>query len=106
MAASRILELEASIFAYGLAVIVIWKLLTGAINLRGLLMDKFRPSQISPARVQLLISTIVLAIQYLRNSGTSPNQGFSEIGSGSLYFFAGSGLIYSIGKGVERYRSR
>jgi hypothetical protein len=105
MSVSKILELDASIFVYGLALIVCWKMLTYKINMRGLLADKSQPSHISPERVQLLISTFVLAIQYVRESTASQDDSLPMISAGWLYLFGGSSLIYSVRKGVEKYRA-
>jgi hypothetical protein len=105
MLPARFLEVVALVFVYGLALIVGLKLLTGAINLRGLLADKSRPSQISPERVQLLISTIVLAIQYARGMTAVSAGALPKVGVGSLYLLTGSGLIYTARKLFERFRT-
>jgi hypothetical protein len=104
MLVSRILGLETSVFVYGLALIVAWKLLTSRINIRGLLANKSRPSQISPGRVQLLISTMMVAIGYLRNTAALEHGSFPQVGAGWLYLFGGSSLIYSARKAFEQYR--
>jgi hypothetical protein len=99
----RILEFESALFVYGLAAIVAWKVLRARINMRGLLMDKSRPSRISPERVQLLISTIAVCVGYLHDSSTLQHGNFPEVDSGWLFFFGGSSLIYSARKVFERF---
>jgi hypothetical protein len=103
MLISRILEVESGLFVYGLATIVIWKILRARINMRGLLMDKSRPSQISPARIQLLISTIAVCVGYLQDSSALQQGNFPQVDSGWLFFFGGSSLIYSARKVFERF---
>jgi hypothetical protein len=105
MSAAHALELIARVFVYGLVLIVGWKLLTGRINLRGLLAGKSRPSQISPERVQLLVSTIVLALQYARGMGVASADTLPKVGPGSLYLLAASGVIYTARKLFERLRT-
>jgi hypothetical protein len=104
MSTSHILGLEASIFVYALAAIVASKLLNSTINMRGLLSDKSQPSRISPERVQLLLATISLSIQYVHVAATSPNGSFPKLGSGWLYLFGGSSSIYAVRKAVESRR--
>jgi hypothetical protein len=97
------LEFEILFFVYGLAAIVLWKLLSAKINMRGLLKDKSQPSRISPERVQLLISTIVISIGYIRNSASMHDATFRQVDSGLLFLFGGSSLIYSARKVFERF---
>lgn len=105
MTFAKVLQFEALLFTYGMLAIVAWKALTSGINMRGLLMDKTPTGQVSPERVQLLISTFVLAIEYVRKAGAMEGTSFPQIEPGWLYLFGGSSLIYSMRKAVERYRA-
>jgi hypothetical protein len=102
MLPSSIIELDAYIIVYGLALIVALKLLNSSINMRGLLIDKSHPSRVSPARVQLLIATISLSAQYVHAASTSLDGSFPKLGSGWLYLFGGSSAIYVVRKAFER----
>jgi len=96
------LDFEVFVFVYGLAGIVVWKLLSAKINMRGLLKDKSQPSRVSPERVQLLISAIAVSIGYIRNSATLQQGNFPHVDPGWLFLFGGSSLIYSARKVFER----
>jgi hypothetical protein len=103
MSISHIIEIEAYIVVYGLALIVALKLLNSSINMHGLLIDKSQPSRVSPERIQLLIATISLSTQYLHAALVSQGDSLPTVGSGWLYLFGGSSAIYAVRKAVEGY---
>lgn len=73
--AGRIIELELVFFVYGLAAIVAVKALAGGINFQSLLRSK-ADGQPSPARVQLLIATLVGAVhlwQVMHGAAAGPS---------------------------------
>jgi len=59
-------EIETWLLLGGFATVVAYQLLSGRINLAGLLEDK-RTRQLDPARVQLLVTTLIVALAYLAN---------------------------------------
>lgn len=101
--ALHIIELDAYLFVYGLAVIVALKLLSSSVNMRGLLANKSDPSKVSPERVQLLLTTISLSVQYVHAASTSQDGSFPKLAPAWLYLFGGSSAIYAVGKAVERH---
>ena len=56
---------EVRLFLFALFAIVVLQLLTGQINVTGLLLRKEGDRAFSPERVQLLLATIASAFQYL-----------------------------------------
>jgi hypothetical protein len=79
----------------GLAAVVFYRLLTGGINSKGLLDDKGTSSGFSPARLQLLISTIVVAFYYIGQALSNKNTGqFPTIPNEMLLILAGSHAFY------------
>ena len=79
----------------GLAVVVFYRLLTGGINTKGLLHDKGTSSGFSPARLQLLISTIVVAFYYIGQTLSNKNTGqFPTIPNEMLLILGGSHAFY------------
>lgn len=89
------LRIEIWIFLIGLAVIVVYRMLTGAINTKGLLLDKGSDSGFSPARLQLLISTVVVAFYYIGQALSNTNTGrFPTIPNQMLLILAGSHTFY------------
>ena len=104
MSLTQLLEIESKGFVYAMTVVIAWGLLTGSINLRGLLVDKSNPTEISPYRVQLLISTLFIAVECVRQI---VHQGaLISPGSGVLYLMGGSHLIYATGKILEKFPIR
>jgi hypothetical protein len=89
--------LELWIALGSLAAVVAYRLLTGRINIRGLLNDK-STGKIDPGRVQLLVTTLMVAAAYL-----APPGGFADIrtqvGVGSL--LGASNFFYLI----QKYRA-
>ena len=90
----------------GFLVIAAWKLLTGAISLDGLLdsFDDRRRRQSSPGRLQLLLFTLFVAVQYLaavwKNPGASS---LPAVPQAMLAALAGSQAVYLSGKALSTY---
>jgi hypothetical protein len=102
MSIARILHLEALIFLYGLAGTVAYQMLTGRINVSGLLAQKMkvkrgRPNT-SPERVQLLLATLAAASNYLGQVAHAPPGTLPDISYQWLYLMGGSSGIYALGK--------
>jgi len=88
----------------GLALVVAYKMLSGRINMKGLLEDKMS-GELSPGRLQLLLFTLIGAGSYLGMtaaiSGESPT-GLPEVPEPLLLSVAGSNLAYLGGKTYSR----
>ena len=76
-----------------------WKLLTGSIDLRGLLQGDRADGGVyfSPGRVQLLIFTLLAAVHLLSQVATHPDR-FPAIPHELLLVLGGSQLVYLGGK--------
>ena len=94
----RILHIEALAFLYGLAAVVGYQLLTGQINLQGILRRKDGSGQSSPERIQLLIATIAAAARYLTAVAQAPPGILPDIDPGWLYLMGGSSSLYVLHK--------
>ncbi len=93
-----IVRLELSLILGLLALVVVYKLLTGAINMRGLLDDK-KTHALSPGRVQLLISTVTGAGYYLLLAiERAPDGKLPDLPEETLLLVGGSQLVYLGGK--------
>jgi hypothetical protein len=78
-----------------LATVIFYRLLTGSINTKGMLDDKGSGSGFSPARLQLMISTAVVALYYIGQALTSKNTGqFPTIPNEMLVILGGSHAFY------------
>ena len=82
-------------FLFALFAIVIMRILTGDLATRGLIAGvTFRGSSfVSAGRVQLLIVSMVAAVQYLSQVWDNP-QSFPDIPQNWLLLFAGSQVLY------------
>jgi len=90
-----VLRIEVWCLLVGLAVIVAYRMLTGDIITKGLLQDKGGSSGFSPARLQLLISTLVVAFYYIGNALTNANTGqFPTIPNEMFLILGGSHAFY------------
>jgi hypothetical protein len=100
MSIIRILHFEGLGFLYAALVMVGYKMLTGRINLKGLLSRKGRsaPNQTSPERIQLLLATIAAGTSYLGEITQSTNGKLPDISSNWLYLMAGSSGVYMLRK--------
>jgi len=103
---SAALTLIAAAFVYALLFLVATKLLNSTINLQGLFADKLGSSRVRPERVQLLITTIAMSVQYLHGSLVSPDGATPKIEPGWFYLLGGSNTVYLIRKAVEGYNSK
>jgi hypothetical protein len=94
----RILVLELMGFVLGLAVIVVFQLLTGHINMRGLLAAKDRSTNVSPERVQLLVLTLSVGFAYINQVSAGDGATLPDIPNNWLYVLGGSSSVYAAGK--------
>jgi len=100
---TAILRYEVLLFLAALALVVVYQLLIGKINVRRLLFAKGRaavgPSTRrwtggrTPSRIQLLAISIGVAIYLLAKVVLDPG-GFAEIPTGLLLILAGSEILY------------
>ena len=99
-------------FTIGLVSVVVYQLLTGRINVGGLLREKGGDRGFSLGRLQLLVLTIVGAVNYffavIANSalGTLEPAEFREILNGLLLVLGGSNSLYLGGKLYSLFRDR
>ena len=92
------IRLEVWLTLGGLALVVAYKMLTGPINMRGLLDDKVSGA-LSPGRVQLLVFTVVGAGYYLLLAiERAPSGKLPDIPEEVLLLVGGSQLVYLGGK--------
>jgi len=98
----------AGIFIALIAVIG-FQLLTGRINTRGLLRDKSLDASesLSPARAQLLVSTVIMAVMYTYRVVASSGSGaLPDIPGSVLAFVGASQVIYLLGKAITLLSGR
>ena len=105
MSITRILHFELLGFLYALAALVVYQMLTGRINVTGLLSrkdagqkDKTKPSQTSPERIQLLLATIAASATYLGEAVRNTSGTMPDISNTWLYLMSGSSGIYALRK--------
>jgi hypothetical protein len=96
---------EATIILVALATLVVYKGITGRINLVGLLRDK-ETNQLSPGRVQLLVLTLVGAGTYLTQVAQAPPATLPEFSEETLGAVAVSQGLYLSGKSLQLLRRR
>lgn len=93
-----IVRLELALILGGLALVVAYKILTGGINMRGLLDDKVSGA-LSPGRVQLLVSTVMGAGYYLMLAiAQAPSGRLPDFPEEALLLVGGSQVVYLGGK--------
>jgi len=102
MSVVQLLGLEAVGFVYAMAALVAYRLVTSQINTRGLLLDKAGSGAVRPERVQLMITTIVVAGKFLADAFNSKTLALPTIDSDWLYLLGGSSGIYMARKLYER----
>jgi hypothetical protein len=96
---STILSYELLILLVGLGVLITYGLLTGTINMSGLLLDKTSGRAISPGRLQLLIVTLTIALYYLLMVIDSKDTGkLPDLPNEFLVALGGSHVLYLGGK--------
>ena len=91
----------------GLALVVGFQILTGKINVQGLLNDKSSDGGFSPGRLQLLVFTIGGAVSYLFLVLDNPKLGqFPDVPNELLLVLGGSNLFYLAGKFYSSFGDR
>ena len=92
-------EYAAITWVGALAIIILWKLLTGAIDLSELLQGDQAAGQsyFSPGRAQLLAFTVLFALQLLMQVMARPTE-FPVIPHEFLLVLGGSQTVYLVGK--------
>jgi hypothetical protein len=105
MSITRILHLELLGFLYALAAVVLFRMLTGRINITGLLTQKDRSNQTSPERVQLLLATIAASAQYLGEVARTTSGSLPDVSNNWLYLMGGSSGIYLLRKAWTTFNS-
>jgi len=119
---SLTLRIELWIFLIGLLIVVAYGMLTGTINMRGMLADKIgsgsapslpTPSRagFSPARLQMLLSSLAVAFYYIGQVATTFQTGkFPTIPNEMIYVLGGSHAFYlgskTFGLISEKLRNR
>jgi hypothetical protein len=102
---STVFRYEVGLFVGGLALLVTYQLLTGKVNVNGLLREKHGDRGFSPGRLQLLVFTVVGAIYYMLLLLEDPKT-FPDIPEGLLLVLGGSNSIYLAGKVYAPFRNR
>jgi hypothetical protein len=92
----------------GLAAIIGYRLLTGQINTKYLLYGMRRDGTryFSPERVQLLVATFSIAIQYLLNAAQAAPGKVPDLPAGSLQLLGLSHAIYLGGKDWAAFKEK
>jgi|SRR5271166_4023804 len=98
MPITRILHFELLGFLYALAAVVVYQMLTGGINLSGLLSSKDGSGQTSPERIQLLLATLATSATYLAEAAKNTSGTMPDISNNFLYLMGGSSGIYALSK--------
>ncbi|MGD0230716.1 MAG: hypothetical protein ABSC19_10215 [Syntrophorhabdales bacterium] len=100
------MKAEASLFLALLFATVIYFMLTGRINMKGLLNDKCH-GRISPGRIQLLVVAMTSFVVYILNALHSPNTGtLPAFPHDPLLIFGGSNVVYLSGKFYSALQNR
>ena len=94
------LRFEIGLLLGGLIFVVIYRLVTGQINLSGLLTDG-ETGNFSPGRLQLLAFTLAGALYYIYLAASNPGQ-LPQFPQELLFLFGGSQLVYLGGKSIPR----
>lgn len=81
----------------GLILVVSYQILTGKINLHGILFEKNGGQKNSPVRVQLLLFTLTGAFYYFLQVLDNPT-GFPKVPQELLLILGGSNVVYLGGK--------
>ena len=88
---TNVLRVEIEVLLASLAIIIVYKMLTGRINLHGLLSGE--DGNPSAARVQLLVATLVAAFAYLSQVIDQPGE-FPAVPTWLLLGLGGSQIVY------------
>jgi len=86
---------EAYAILFALAAIVAWRLCTGKISTRGLIEGRTRGggSYLSASRVQLLLATLAMAVQYVNQARLNPHA-LPDIPQNWLMLLGASHILY------------
>jgi len=106
MALSRIFHFEVLAFLYALGATVCYQILNGRINLTGAFSQKGAAGQVSPGRIQLLVSTIAASATYLTQVGNATNGKMPDFDVKWLYVIGGSSGIYALEKAWAAWNAR
>jgi hypothetical protein len=106
MTVARLACDELLCFVCALAAVLAWRMLTGAMQLRGLLRRKVGQGEVSPERVQLLVATVAVSARYLGAVLQSRDGSMPDLEPGWLYVFAGSSGVYAVLKALTEGRAR
>src|SRR5437660_4576238 len=89
----------------GFAAVILWKMLTGGISLDGLLDDKSgADGGFSAGRLQLLLTTLLVAMKYLSSIIHNPHTGsLPSVPQGWVVASGVSSAAYLGGKTLSRY---
>lgn len=101
----RILHVEALCFLFALAAIVGYQILTGQINMQGVLRRKDGTEQTSPERIQLLLATLAAAAHYAGQAMSAPSGTLPDVDRNWLYLTGGSSGIYVLQKAWNIYKA-
>ena len=95
-----LLEAELVVFFAGLFGLIGFRLLTGRIRTRRLLYGARSDGSryLSPERIQLLVFTLGVALQYLLKVVENPGHGFPPVPQNMLNLLMGSNAVYLGGK--------
>ena len=87
---------EVIIFVGGVAALIAMRLLTGLINIQYLLWGRRADGSryFSAERVQLLVATIAIALQYLLSATHTPSGKMPKIPNGAVELLGASNAIY------------
>ena len=66
-------------FIFGLYLLILYQLLTGTINMKGLLKEKDESKSVGFSRFQLLLITVTGSAYYLMELIRNPQQGFPDV---------------------------
>ncbi len=99
---ARFIELEFWIVICGLAAVIFYKMLSGGINMDGLLCNKSGrgaewDASVSPERVQLLVFSLIAALVYVSEVVGSPDR-FPALPDALLLLLGASNFAYLGGK--------
>jgi len=89
-----VLRFEVWSFLGGLLIIISYQLLTGQININRLLYDKGSTGGLSPARVQLLVFTLAVAVYYVGEVLSAETAKFPELPNEMLFLLLGSHTFF------------
>jgi hypothetical protein len=106
MNAVDLLRLEGEAFLGLLAATLAYRTLTRRINLRHLLARKDGGDGVSPERVQLLVTTLALAAQYIRDAAHTTSGALPDVSPKWLAVFGGSSGIYASVKAFTTWKSK